>query len=1070
MEVESEKSSVRDICSKVKKLKLTDVFQLNLAIDQLNALNCSDFSEENKEYEELLCTLSNLIPSGNDHMLSKFCCLIKLSLQKRKIILHNSSFECLLKMMISAVHSSAEWVLNDVLQTISALFETNVEQVTNFCDDLIGKNGALTKFLLPSNHEKSIIFDAYQCLLSLMKNLCENGYQGEAFDFCFQKCFLVIKDKFMCSVTDIMILKIVLSSLKCLQYAFLSKNLKIENFGELLGTLKNFLFYGLPGQTFTSDINLYPTLRYPPDGPHNQESQSESDSPHPKLRKQKKSKRRHKKASNKRQFHNEPEVDEGSDYMTTDLCENLASVSLSSSSKIISETKGRNSSSDSEISDAENYISQLKPLQVAIRRNAYLALLNVIKITDKKVMFGYWSYFLPEHPVIPGLISSPNIFTSVLKDPAPRVRLNALSLLAEMLRGSKQFLMHADGRNARHTSFTSLSSILATMISEIHRYLLLALVSENSSLILTQILKCYAVLAENVPYSKLDRKIILKFLVHIKSYLFHKDLHVRVACIAVFCSVVNSDQTPAEIEDLMLLSDFENTVDILNASSQNNVNPSQTSMFPTSEESPWIVKICDNNIRGDEPLPIKIQSLLLLSSIAGKYFQKSLSFFKVLDNIVVVSLSHPDKSVQLHGAKLLDMLGRSMNIVTDMDFKKKFQPLMSALWQNILKDALIKCLANDDVKILRPVCCDCLSTLPSKDFEELPHKLQIAYITILLGLASDSNPNVRGAAIRCLGLFCLFPSLTEDPCFLDDVSDILVKSVEDPNVNVRFKASWSLGNLSDALFLNKDKFLFNKEISSKFFYSMGMACVQFSKDCDRVKANAVRALGNLLNYIPVEFINLKMMQEFIKESCEVLTSALSSNFMKVCWNSCYALGNMFRNTYLIENSALNLEEVYSCLLKVLKSSNFKVRISAAQALTTLTSRKFYGKLLPVIWHELLSALFSTSLDVNFKEIKHQENLRDQLCLSLCQLAILITSEDMTAIKNETLEAQEILLISMWKFGSRMSEEKSIILRDAIDNVTSLTATVASNDVDPGVMVLLDILNQASIAFYSQEGS
>ncbi|GFS93751.1 HEAT repeat-containing protein 6 [Nephila pilipes] len=1068
MDVESEKVSVRDICSKVKKLKLTDVFQLNLMIDQLNALNCSDFSEENKEYEELLCDLARLIPSGNDHMLSKFCCLVKFSLQKRKIMLHKSSSEYLLKIMISAVQSSADWVHNDILQTISALIENNAQHIANFYDDLIGKNGVLTKFLLPSNHEKSIIFDAYQCLLSLVKNPSENAHQGEVLDFCFQKCFLVVKDKFLCSVTDVMILKIVLSSLKCLQHIFVSKNLNVENFGELLGTLKNFLFYGLPGQTFTSDINLYPTLRFP-DGPHNQESQSESDSPHPKLRKQKKNKRRLKRASNKRQIHNESQVDEESDCVTTDLGENIASISLTSSSKAFSETKMRNSSSDSEISDAENYISQLKPLQVAIRRNAYLALLNIIKITDKKVMFGYWSYFLPEHPVIPGLVSSPNIFTSVLKDPASQVRLCALTLLAEILRGSKQFLMHADGRNVRHISFTSLSSILATVISEIHRYLLLALVSENSNLILTQILKCYAVLSENVPYSKLDTKIIWKFLMHIKNYLFHKDLQVRVACITVFCSIVNSDQTPAEIEDLMLSSDFENTVDFLNTSSQNNVNQSRNSMFPTSDESPWIVKICDNNIRGDESLPIKIQSLQLVSCIVGKYFQKSLPFFKVLDYIVTVSLNHPDKSVQHHGAKLLDILGRSMNIVTDVGLKKALQPLMSSLWQNILKDTLIKCLTYDDVKILRPVCCDCLSTLPSKDFEALPPKLQISYITILLGLASDSSPNVRGAAIRCLGLFCLFPSLTQDSAFLDDVSVILVKSVEDSNVNVRFKASWSLGNLSDALFINKDQFLFSKEIPSKFFYSIGMACVQFSKDCDRVKANAVRALGNLLNYIPVEFINLKMMQDFIKESCEVLTSALSSNFMKVCWNSCYALGNMFRNTYLIEHSALNLQEVYSCLLKVLKSSNFKVRISAAQALTTLTCRKFYGNFLPAIWNELISALFSTSLDVNFKEIKHQENLRDQLCLSLCQLSVLITYGDISAIKNEILRAQEILLISMWKFGSRMSEEKGAILRNAIENVNSLKDTEASNGIDT-VMILLDILNQASIAFYTQEGS
>lgn len=72
----------------------------------------------------------------------------------------------------------------------------------------------------------------------------------------------------------------------------------------------------------------------------------------------------------------------------------------------------------------------------------------------------------------------------------------------------------------------------------------------------------------------------------------------------------------------------------------------------------------------------------------------------------------------------------------------------------------------------------------------------------------------------------------------------------------------------------------------------------------------------------------------------------------------------------------------NCLLKVLKSPNFKVRISASQALTSLSSRTLYGSLYFVIWKSLVSALMSISADVNFKEVKHQENLRDQVSCSL----------------------------------------------------------------------------------------
>lgn len=68
------------------------------------------------------------------------------------------------------------------------------------------------------------------------------------------------------------------------------------------------------------------------------------------------------------------------------------------------------------------------------------------------------------------------------------------------------------------------------------------------------------------------------------------------------------------------------------------------------------------------------------------------------------------------------------------------------------------------------------------------------------------------------------------------------------------------------------------------------------------------------------------------------------------------------------------------LLNSLKSPNFKVRISATQALTVMESREFYGKLFPVIWFQLIEALHSTNSDVNFKEIKHQESLLNQVRL------------------------------------------------------------------------------------------
>lgn len=45
------------------------------------------------------------------------------------------------------------------------------------------------------------------------------------------------------------------------------------------------------------------------------------------------------------------------------------------------------------------------------------------------------------------------------------------------------------------------------------------------------------------------------------------------------------------------------------------------------------------------------------------------------------------------------------------------------------------------------------------------------------------------------------------------------------------------------------------QISEHFFYSTAMACVQYFKDCDKVRANSVRALGIFLYHLQHELIS-----------------------------------------------------------------------------------------------------------------------------------------------------------------------------------------------------------------------
>lgn len=69
-------------------------------------------------------------------------------------------------------------------------------------------------------------------------------------------------------------------------------------------------------------------------------------------------------------------------------------------------------------------------------------------------------------------------------------------------------------------------------------------------------------------------------------------------------------------------------------------------------------------------------------------------------------------------------------------------------------------------------------------------------------------------------------------------------SLEDKSLNVRAKAAWSLGNLTDTLIVNMETPdpSFQEEFCGLLLLKMLRSAIEASKDKDKVKSNAVRAL------------------------------------------------------------------------------------------------------------------------------------------------------------------------------------------------------------------------------------
>ncbi|KAJ8969071.1 hypothetical protein NQ317_001145 [Molorchus minor] len=123
-------------------------------------------------------------------------------------------------------------------------------------------------------------------------------------------------------------------------------------------------------------------------------------------------------------------------------------------------------------------------------------------------------------------------------------------------------------------------------------------------------------------------------------------------------------------------------------------------------------------------------------------------------------------------------------------------------WQTLLNECLMELIQSEQAPILRAVGCDSLGSIGPQIFQQLPRDKQIICITLLFGRTRDEESTVKGAAVRALAICVLYPSLREDPGFVVDTAESIYQTLKDDNVMVRIKASWSLGNLSDALVLN----------------------------------------------------------------------------------------------------------------------------------------------------------------------------------------------------------------------------------------------------------------------------
>ncbi|KAK5641733.1 hypothetical protein RI129_010280 [Pyrocoelia pectoralis] len=842
------------------------------------------------------------------------------------------------------------------------------------------------------------------------------------------------------NVDNLLYNKVLISSLRGLQNVitlhpeFLKKEL-----GLILGVTKSFMVYNIKGIHFQVPQKIVPSILNIPGTPLSVPKEKKGG----KIAKQRKP-----RMSNKKEIKKRVDDDEDTYFPSASDPEDG-----SASSRMYDGFK----TSDSDFSDNEyGRIAKVGTTQDKVRQAALHLLLQIVKMTDKATIFCYWSSFISDDM----LMNTNNLSTCILKDPSPKGRMAALHVLLSLITRSKLYLVQAES-SKKYTAYTPFSVILGAMVTDLHKCLRLAL-NENYVTVLLQVFKCLAALVQASPYHRLMPGIIQKIIRNVKIYITHRDAAVQVAALIVLECVLCSE--PIVPETKLALLRHRDTNKILRDDKKdrliNNDEPLQDDIefvdfssddedtnSITSQEMPWLLERCLNNLGvqvagSTVSSPVKVQSLRVISAMTRNYFDCLIvPFLNEIAKILDLCLNDNYMDLRLHAGRTIDFIGQSLNkhLGVEDDNKCVTPEQGHSFWQILINNSLTALLQSEHHSVLRAVGCDCLASIGPYIFEHFSRDKQILIITLLFPCSHDDDNNVRAATVRALAISVLYPSLRDDPGFVVDVALVIQRMLQDNSLVVRIKASWSLGNLSDALVLNKEDSA-KEEIPNHILLQLLQIAIHVSKDSDKIKVNAIRALGNLLQLVNDEMIKQDEFKVAVNEGVSaVIKCCMTGTNMKLRWNSCYAVGKALKLAKFPINDYIQKDSLFSSLTDLILSfPNFKVRINAALALSCINTREGYHNYFAFVWEALLKALENTQNIEDFSEYNHQDHLVDQVCLTLGHLTTLIKPDDFALIKNCTYLYLDLLQQQMRKVLDRLLPEKSSVLLSAATHLRNVS--------------------------------
>uniref|UniRef100_A0A0D9X4H4 DUF4042 domain-containing protein n=1 Tax=Leersia perrieri TaxID=77586 RepID=A0A0D9X4H4_9ORYZ len=662
------------------------------------------------------------------------------------------------------------------------------------------------------------------------------------------------------------------------------------------------------------------------------------------------------------------------------------------------------SSSDSDMSDSDGCAKTGDRFRSSKARLAAILCIQDICRADPKLLTSLWPLLLPESDVLQQRKYQATLMTCLIFDPITKVRIEAASTIAAMLEGQSLVLAQVAEykESSRRGPFTTLSCSLGQILMQLHTGMLYLIQRETQTTLLAALFKILILLISVTPYARMPKELLPTVITDMCRRLLdrhsNKNEHYALLVNVLNCMEAAFSKEPPSPNVFEVLTQDgcagpshaqqESSVVavLLHCVEQEMHFSVRCGAFQVLRSAVHNYPSCANIIWA------KVQDIVLdLLQMQSLEEQRDTNFgppkeessikgrclvagIKVIDECLRVSSGFKGaddlKECRLQDIQQIsdctiyktvksaphfetDVPGPSQNFTLDIT-------LGTNRWIEVIETLLPQGLSHGSAMV-RTASLTCFAGMTYDVFFSLPESRRDYVTSSSIHTAlSDAAPAVRSAACRAIGIVACFPRILSSPSLPGKFIDAIEFNTRNSSTPVRITASWALANLCSsirfrALDTNPSAGVLDKSAISLLVE----IALRLAKDGEKVKSNAVRALGYLLRFI-----------RFNNHSDTVDDPRASS--------------------------------VYSILLLLLRdSNNYKIRMHAAVALAVPVSRLDYGSSFPDVVRgieHVLESLSSNSLSspLNFK---HRDNLEKQVTFTALHLFSFVSPKDDQSLRD-----------------------------------------------------------------------